>query len=164
MLHDRRHGSVYRFAHALFDDHGVGAGGHVLHAFPDQRLRQQGGGGGAVAGRVVGLGGNFLYQLGAHVLERVLQLDILGDGHAVVGDKGRAEFFIQHHIAALGPQGDFDGIRQLVDPQLQRLAGFFAIYDLLCHNNSLLFKKEKFTLQSPARRFDAGWYRSRRPP
>ena len=46
-----------------------------------------GSGGGAVACDVVGLGGNFLHQLCAHVLERVFELDLLGDGHAVVGDE-----------------------------------------------------------------------------
>ncbi len=42
-----------------------------------KRLRQHGGGGGAVAGVVVGLGSDFLHHLRAHVLERVSQFDFL---------------------------------------------------------------------------------------
>jgi hypothetical protein len=78
----------------------------------DHGLGQQGGGGGAVAGHVVGLGGDFLYQLRAHVLKRVLQLDLLGDGNAVVGDERGAVLFVQNHVAALGAQGDLYGVGQ----------------------------------------------------
>jgi hypothetical protein len=70
----------------------------------DHVLGQDGGGGGAVAGDVVGLDGRFLEQLGAHVLIRVLQLDLLGHGHAVVGDGGRAELLVEATLRPLGPR------------------------------------------------------------
>src|SRR5581483_5730697 len=73
---------------AALDEHRVGAGGDVLHAFLDHGLGQHGGGGGAVASYVVGLRGHFAQQLGAHVLEGIVDLDFLGDGHAVIGDGG----------------------------------------------------------------------------
>ena len=41
-------------------------------------------------------------KLRAHVLKRIVELDLLGDGHAVVGDERRAELLIEHHVAALG--------------------------------------------------------------
>src|SRR5699024_5292571 len=128
------HSHLGGLLHTLAQHHGVGAGGDVLHALPDQGLGQQGGGGGAVAGHVVGLGGHFLYQLGAHVLKGVLQLHFLGDGHAVVGDEGGAELLIQHHVAALGPQGDLYRIRQLVYAGHEGLAGILAVDDFLSHN------------------------------
>jgi hypothetical protein len=53
-----------------------GAGGDVAQAFLDQCLGEDGGGGGAVTGDVVRLGGDFLGQLGAEVLVRVVQLDL----------------------------------------------------------------------------------------
>src|SRR5262249_43330391 len=65
----------------------IGAGGHVLQALADNRLRQQGGGGGAVTGDVVGRGRDLADELGALVLEDVLDLDLAGDGDAVVGDR-----------------------------------------------------------------------------
>jgi hypothetical protein len=60
--------------------HRVGAGGDVAQALADQRLGQHGGGGGAVTGDVVGLLGDLLDELGADLLVRVLELDLLGDG------------------------------------------------------------------------------------
>ena len=72
--------------------------GQVLQALVDDGLSQQGGGGGAVADHVVGLGGDLLHQLSAHVLKGVLQLDLLGDGDAVVGDQGSAGDLIAVHL------------------------------------------------------------------
>ena len=132
-MFDGFHRSGDRLAHAALDVHGVGAGGHVLHALGDQRLGQHRGGGGAVAGCVVGLGGDFAHELGAHVLERVLELDLFGDGHAVIGDERAAELFAQHDVAALGAEGDLDGIGQLVDAGAQRFAGVRALFDLFSH-------------------------------
>src|SRR3989304_5987927 len=91
---------------------GMGSGGPVLQPLLDDRLAQHSGRGRAVAGDVVGLGGDLLGQLRPDVLEGVLQIDVLGDGYPVVGYGGRTELLLQHHIAALGPQGDLDGVRQ----------------------------------------------------
>ena len=101
---------------AALEQHRVGAGGDVLQAFVDDGLGQHGGGGGAVAGDVVGLGGGFLEQLGAHVLEGVLQLDFLGHGHAVVGDGGGAPLLVQGDVAALGAEGGLDGLASMSTP------------------------------------------------
>src|SRR5690606_26652107 len=73
---------------AALEVHRVHAGRDRLHAFAHDGLGQHGGGGGAVAGGVVGLRGHFAHHLCAHVLELVLQLDLLGDGNAVLGDAG----------------------------------------------------------------------------
>ena len=108
LLDDRDHGLV----DAALQVHRVHAGGDVLHAFADDGLREHGGGGGAVAGDVGGLGGDFLHHLRAHVLELVLQLDLLGDRHAVLGDGRGAERALEHDVAALGAEGDFDGVGQ----------------------------------------------------
>src|SRR3972149_1277874 len=73
---------------AALEGHRVGAGGDVLQPLVDDGLAEDGGGGGAVAGDVVGLGGDLAGELGADVLERVLQLDVFSDGDAVVGERG----------------------------------------------------------------------------
>src|SRR3546814_4021709 len=73
----RRDGEV----DAALQIHRVHAGGHRLHAFAHDGVGQHGRGGGAVAGDVAGPGGHLAHHLGAHVLELVLQLDVLGDGH-----------------------------------------------------------------------------------
>src|SRR5690606_17146985 len=93
----------------------VHAGGDRLHALADEGLGQHGRGGGAVAGVVGSARGDFLHHLRAHVLELVGELDLLGDGHAVLGDRGRAEALVEHDVAALRAQGRLDGVGEHVD-------------------------------------------------
>jgi hypothetical protein len=64
---------------ALLQGHRVGAGGHVAQALAHHAPGEHGGGGGAVTGDVVGLLGDFLDELGADLLVRILELDLLGD-------------------------------------------------------------------------------------
>ena len=118
---------------AALEQHRVGAGGHVAQALGDDRLGEHGRGGGAVAGDVVGLGGGFLEQLGAHVLEGVLQLDFLGHGHAVVGDGRGAILAVERHVAALRPQRRLHRVGDGVDAALERATRFFIEFDLLSH-------------------------------
>ena len=124
-----------RLVDAALDVHGIHAGGNRLGAFAHDRLRQYGGGGGAVAREVVGLRGHFAHHLGAHVLEFVGEFDFLGDGHAVLGGAGRAEALLDHHIAALGAEGDFHRIGQNVDAAqhlLARIGAEFYVFSSHC--------------------------------
>ena len=105
---------------AALQRHRVGAGGDVLHAALDHGPREDRRGGGAVTGDVVRLGGDLLAELGAHVLPRVLELDLLGDRHAVVRDGGRAPLLVEHHVPALGAERDRDRVGELVDAGLER--------------------------------------------
>ena len=100
----------------------VGPGGDVLQAFAVDGLGEHGRGGGAVAGGVGGLGGDFLHHLRAHVLVGIGQLDFLGDGDAVLGDGRRAEFLVDDDIAALGAEGDLDGAGEQLDAAQDFLA------------------------------------------
>jgi len=70
----------------------------------DQGLGEHGGGGGAVTGDVVGLGGDVLGQLGAQVLVRVVELDLAGDRDAVVGDGRCAELLVEETLRPRGPR------------------------------------------------------------
>ena len=74
-LLDRR---VHGLLDAAANRHRIAAGGDVAQPFLEDRPGQHGGGGGAVAGDVRGLRGDFVDQLGAHVLEAVFQFDFLG--------------------------------------------------------------------------------------
>ena len=118
---------------AALEGHRVGAGGDVAQALADQRLGEHGGGGGAVTGDVVGLLGDFLDELGADLLVRVLELDLLGDGHTVVGDRGGAPLLLQHDVAALGAERHLDGVGELVHAALEAAAGLFVERDDLGH-------------------------------
>ena len=102
---------------------GLWPGGDDLDPLAVDRLGEDGGGGGAVAGDVGGLGGDLADHLGAHVLERVLELDLLGDGDAVLGDRGRAELLLDDDVAALGAERDLHRVGQLVDAAQDRAAG-----------------------------------------
>jgi len=109
------------------------AGGHVAHALVNQGLGEDGGSGGAVTGNVVGLGGHFLQGLGTHVLEGVFELDLLGDGDTVVGDRGHTELLLDDDVAASRSEGDPDAVGHRVDTRLQRLAGIIVELELLGH-------------------------------
>src|SRR5690606_17172184 len=92
-------------------------------------LSQNGRGGGAVTGLVVGLGRDVLEQLGAHVLEAILQLDFLGDGDAVLGDRRSAEALFQNHVTAFRAEGRFYRVGQDVYANQHFLASRVAELD-----------------------------------
>jgi hypothetical protein len=100
---------------AALQVHRVHAGGHRLGAFLDDRGGEHGRRGGAVAGNVRGLGCHLAHHLRAHVLELVFELDLLGDGDAVLGDARGAEALVEHHVAALGAERHLDRIVENID-------------------------------------------------
>ena len=128
------HSRVHSGLNTILHYHGVSTGSHILHAFAYQRLGQQCSGGGTVTGIIVSLGRNFLYQLSAHVLKGLLQLNFFCNGYTVVGNQRCAVLFVQHHIAPLGTKGNFNSIGQLVNTRLQRLAGVLTVNNIFCHN------------------------------
>ncbi|CAM5587212.1 hypothetical protein ATER59S_05216 [Aquamicrobium terrae] len=109
------HDGVDGLVDAALEVHRVHAGGDGLGTFSDDGLRQDGRGGGAVPGDVVGLGGDLAHHLGAHVLELVFQLDLLRHRHAVFGNAGRAERLVDDDVAALGAERHLDCIGEDVD-------------------------------------------------
>ncbi len=118
---------------APLEGHRVGAGSHVAQALADQRLGQHGRRRRAVAGHVVGLLGDLLDQLGADLLVGVLELDLLGDRDAVVGDRGGSPLLLQDDVAALGAEGDLDGIGEDVHAPLEAAPGLLVERDDLGH-------------------------------
>src|SRR5262249_50097064 len=114
------------------DLHGVAASGHVARALLVDGLGEDGGGGGAVTGDVVRLAADLADQGRAHVFEPVLDLDLLGDGHAVVDHGGGTELLLNHDVPTAGPEGHFDGVGELVDAALDRLSGVSAELEFLC--------------------------------
>ena len=125
---------VHRHVDTALQVHRVHAGGNRLGAFTDDRSRENGRGGGAVAGRVGRLGGDFAHHLRAHVLELVLELDFLGDGDAVLGHAGSAERLVEHDVAALGTERHLDRVVENVDTAQHAIAGIDAEFDFFsCH-------------------------------
>ena len=118
---------------AALQRHRVRAGGNRLHAFAENRLRQNRRGRGAVAGDVGGLRSHFAHHLRAHVLERILQFDFFRNRHAVFRDGRAAELFLENDVAALRTEGDLHRIGQLIHTAQDRLAGIFSVNNLFCH-------------------------------
>ena len=49
------------------------------------------------------------------MLEGIFELDLFGDGDAVMGDGGRAPLFVNGHVPASRAKRDFHGLRQGID-------------------------------------------------
>ena len=100
---------------AASDGNRVATGGDIAKAFVHNSLGQNGGGGGAVTGDVVGLARDFADKLRAHVLVWVFQLNFLGDGDAVLGNCRGAPLLVEDDVSSARAEGDFhrvsDGIR-----------------------------------------------------
>ncbi len=107
----------------------------LLQALADERLGQHGGGGRTVTRDVVGLGRHLLHQLGAEVLVRVVELDLAGDGDAVVGDGGSAELLVDDDVAALGADRHLDRVGKLVDAALEGATGVLVELQDLRHRS-----------------------------
>ena len=112
---------------------GLGPRGDVAQALLVNAQREDGRGGGAVAGAVAGLLGDGVDELRAHVLERVGQVDFLADRDAVLRDRGAAEALVEDDVAAGRPERDADGAGQLVGPLQKLLSRFVGVEELLCH-------------------------------
>ena len=67
------------------------------------------------------------------VLVRVVEIDLAGDGHSVVGDRRATELLVQHHVPTTRAESDLVPIGQLVDAALQRRPGLGIEADLLRH-------------------------------
>ena len=80
------------------------------------------------------LRGDLAHHLRAHVLEAVLELDLLGDGDAVLGDRRGAEALLDDDVAALGAEGDLDRVGQGVDAREDAVASVLGVNDFFgCH-------------------------------
>src|SRR5213075_2542293 len=81
-----------------------------------------------------GLAGDFTDQLRAHVLARILELDLLRHRHAVLGAGRRPVLLLQDHVPAAGPERDLDGTGQFVHTAEDRLTAVLRIDDFLCRH------------------------------
>ena len=116
---------------AALQIHRVHAGGNQPGALAQDGRGQHGGGGGAVAGEVIGLRGHLAHHLRAHVLELILQFDFPGDGDAILGDARRAIRLVDDDVAALRTQRHLDGIVEQFDAAQHAVAGIGGESDFL---------------------------------
>ncbi len=128
------HNCVYGLVNALLEVHGIGACSHVLEAYIDDGLCKDSGGGGAVTCLVVGLGGNLLHHLGAHVLELVFKFHFLCYGYAVLGNLGSTELLCNDNVTAFRSKRYFNCICKCICTVLHGGADVCIEFDFLCHN------------------------------
>ena len=105
---------------AALERHRARAGGDVAQALADHRLGQHGRGGGAVAGDVVGLGGDLLGELGAEVLVRVLELDLTAMVTPSLVIVGAPHFLSMTTLRPRGPSVTLTASARCVDAALER--------------------------------------------
>jgi hypothetical protein len=127
-------GCLGRGVDAALDRDGVRARGDVLQAAVEDRAGEDGGAGGAVARDVRGLLRDLLHHLGAHVLERSGEIDLLRDGDAVLGDVRAAVALREEHVVTDGTHRHGHGLHELVDAALEfRARRRIELHLLLCH-------------------------------
>ena len=132
-LFDRLYCRVCCFLHTLSQDNRVCACRQVLHAFMNHSLCQNRCGGCTITCYIVGLGRYLSYQLSAHVLKRILKLDLFCDGHTIICDKGCAVLLIQYYVSSLWSDCYSYGIRKLINSSFQCFSGLYAVFDFLSH-------------------------------
>ena len=118
---------------AALEGDGVRTGCNVTQAFANQSLSEDGCGGGAVTCDVISLLRNFLHQLGADALEGIFEVDFLSNGNAILGDDGGAPLLVENDVAALGAQGDLNGVGEEVQTALHAAACLLIEVNELCH-------------------------------
>src|SRR5207248_5876508 len=74
---------------------------------------------------------HFLHHLGAHVLDRVLELDLLRDGDPVLGDRRVPELLVDDDVATIGTEGDLHRVGQLVHAPLEARASLRIEFEVL---------------------------------
>src|SRR5690606_36843029 len=107
----------------------------VAQALADQCLSEDGRGGGSVTGDVVGLLGDLLDELRTDLLVRVVELDLLGDRHTVVRDRGGAPLLLEDDVAATRAEGHLDCVGQDVQAALEATTGLLIESDDFCHES-----------------------------
>ena len=128
--------------------HRVRASRNRLRAFSDDRLGEHSGGRGAVAGKIGGLRGDLLEHLRAHVLELVFELNFLGDRHTILGNAGPSVGFVEHDIAALGAERDFDRVGENVDAAQHAIARVLTKFHVFRRHVRQLLKRGNGVVRS----------------
>ena len=96
-------------------------------------LGEHGRRGGSVTGDVGCLGGDFLDELGAHVLVGIVELDLLGHRDTVLGDGRGTELLVEDDVATGGPRVALTARASLSRTARERLAGVFVELKLFSH-------------------------------
>ncbi len=118
---------------AALERHGVTSGHNRFLALEEDRLGEDGGGGGPVAGHIRGLAGHLTHEARGHVLVLVPELDLLGDGHPVLGDRRSAPALVEHGVPAFRSECGLHGTCEVGNPRAHPVADLLVKGELLRH-------------------------------
>src|SRR5262249_59137624 len=121
---------------AALQIHGITTSGNSLGAFAYYGMRKQGCGGGAIAGLIRRFRGNLAHHLRAHVLELVLELNLLRYRDTILGDAWSTERLIEHAIATLGTEAHLDRIAQDTSSAQHAVRCAVRNFNLFCCHRS----------------------------
>ena len=116
---------------AALEVYGAGAGDHIAHAIGKYCVCQNDRRAGTIADGLASLLGGLPQHLRAEVLLGILEVELLGDGHAVVADKGHTPFSLDQHGLGFWPQRHPDCIGKLRGATQQLLPGHGPEQNLL---------------------------------
>src|SRR5690606_21837646 len=122
---------VGRLVDAPRQVHRGGAGRYRFQGFADDRRREDRRRRRAVARRIGRLRGHFLDHLDAHVLELVLELDLLRDGDTVLRDGRSTEALLEHDVTTLRAERDLYGVGEDIDAAQHSLTRIIGKPDFL---------------------------------
>ena len=132
--------------------HGIHPGGIGPAPLAHDRLSEHNSRGGAVTGEIAGLGCNLAQHLGAHVLKPVAELDLLGDGHAILRRARGAKGLFNQHVAALRAQGGLHRLGKHIDASEHLCPRIVREQDLFrCHATSPAYARRQSLRQNQAK-------------
>jgi hypothetical protein len=111
-------------------------GGHRFHALSDDGVSENCCCGRSVTRLIAGLLRDLADHLGAHILELVGELDLLGDGDPVLGDARRAERLVEDDVAALGTERHPHRMSKNVNAAQHPVAGIGLELNFFCCHDS----------------------------
>src|SRR5262249_33260389 len=147
LLNDSTNGKV----NAALQVHGVTASGNCLGALAYDGMSEKSSRSDAIARLVRRFGGDLAHHLRAHVLELVLELDLLRHRHTILSDAWSTERLVEHNIASFGAECHFDRVGQNVDAVQHALTGVLCKFHFFCshccYSHSFLTKRPSSCLR-----------------
>ena len=88
----------------------------------------------SVTSNIICLGSNFFYQLGTHILIRILQFNLFCYGHAVLRNRRSTIFLVQHNKASTRTKRYLYSLSNLLNTAQHLFAGIFIVNQLFSHS------------------------------
>ena len=129
----RFHGDLDATVNATLQVDCTGAGRNITDTLGKDRVSENRGHTGAVTDGIAGALGGLTNHLGAKILAGILELDLFGDGDAVIADQGYTEALLNENTLGFGTERDPYGIGQCLSTSKQFLPSLRLEMKFLVH-------------------------------